>query len=240
MPNLVTLIALCLGVTSIIFAIKKDWQTAILLIFFAGLLDGVDGRLARFLSTSSPFGAELDSLCDFVNFGIAPGLLNYFWIINLKEAEGSKVTWCLSLIYCACMAIRLARFNTSQDTNFSKKFFLGVPAPCCAILILSPIAFNIDTEIFSEANIWIYQSYTLLISFLCSSTIPTFSIKSIAIKQKYLKFFLFLLMCLFGLVLINVWLTFSIFSLIYLATIPISWYKGFMMQKELNLNQDNT
>jgi CDP-diacylglycerol--serine O-phosphatidyltransferase len=139
LPNLITLLALCAGLTAIRMAVENNTQLALAAIVFAALLDGIDGRIARMLKGTSRFGAELDSLADFVNFGVAPALILYFWGLHELKSAG----WIAALVFAICAALRLARFNVMIDEPnrpvWAANFFTGIPAPAGAITVLLPI-----------------------------------------------------------------------------------------------------
>ena len=142
LPNVVTLIGLCIGLSAIRFAMEDDWLKAVSLLLVAGFLDGVDGRLARFLNSSSDFGAQLDSLIDFVNFGVVPGFIIYMWINSMVDVRGFD--WAFVLFFAICMSLRLARFNVAlgketKNPALEKYFFRGIPAPCGAAMSILPL-----------------------------------------------------------------------------------------------------
>src|SRR5258708_12529220 len=137
-PNILTLLALCAGMTAVRFAINGKFEAAVIAIIVAGVFDGLDGRVARLLKSTSPFGAQLDSLSDFVCFGVAPGVMLYIWTMSQLASFG----WALSLLYAICCGLRLARFNTQLDVDlppYAAYFFTGVPAPGGAGLVLVPM-----------------------------------------------------------------------------------------------------
>lgn len=179
LPNMVTLLALCAGLTSIRLAMEGRFEFAIFAMVLAAVLDGLDGRVARLLKSSSKLGAELDSLTDFVNFGVAPGMILYLWLLHDLRSLG----WIAALVFAICMALRLARFNVAnaskskrnKSDEWQDNYFTGVPAPAgamCALLPLSlqKIGVPIDTD-------WaiVILIYVLFIGFLVVSTVPTFS-----------------------------------------------------------------
>src|SRR5260370_15391614 len=139
LPNIITLLALCAGLTAIRLELEDRLEWALAAIVFAALLDGVDGRIARMLKGTSRFGAELDSLADFVNFGVAPGLILYFWTLHELKSAG----WIAAMVFAICAALRLARFNLTIDAPnrpaWAGNFFVGMPAPAGAITVLLPI-----------------------------------------------------------------------------------------------------
>src|SRR5882757_494398 len=167
-PNILTLVALCAGMTAIRFAINGKFEAAVIAIMVAGVFDGLDGRIARLLKSTSPFGAQLDSLSDFVCFGVAPGVLLYIWTMSQLASFG----WALSLLYAICCGLRLARFNTQLDVElppYASYFFTGIPAPGGAGLALVPmyLAFEIGDGIFRAPilnAVWMTAVAALMIS----------------------------------------------------------------------------
>jgi CDP-diacylglycerol---serine O-phosphatidyltransferase len=231
-PNLVTLLALSIGLTSIRFAVEGQFEIAVLAVIVAAILDGLDGRLARVLRGTSRFGAELDSLADFVDFGVAPGLILYFWNLHQMKSLG----WFAALVFAIACALRLARFNVmTEDPNqppWQVHFFTGMPAPAGAVVGLLPIYLNLSilavpaTHWFAPFEI----AYVLVIAFLMASRIPHFSGKRIGrVPREYV------IAVLFGVAIIVLLLaTFpmemlAFLSLAYLATTPFAMrsYKGF-------------
>ncbi len=180
-PNLLTLLAICSGLTAIRFAIEDRLELAVAAIIFAAFLDGIDGRVARFLKSSTRFGAEMDSLADFVNFGVATALLLYFTLL-----KDMPFGWTVCLIYASCACLRLARFNVMLDNpdqpEWQYRFFVGVPAPAGALLVLLPVYLQLlgipESAVFSGFSIL----FTLGCGFLMVSNIPTFSGKNISEK----------------------------------------------------------
>ncbi len=181
LPNLVTLIALCLGLSSIRFAAEGRFETATLAILVAAVLDGLDGRIARALEGTSRFGAELDSLADFVDFGVAPALLLYFWSLHNMTSIG----WVAAMIFAIACALRLARFNVMiDDPNkpvWMSNFFVGMPAPAGAIVVLLPMYLHLSFVEMpnSPALVPYATAYVLLVAMLMASRIPHFSGKKI-------------------------------------------------------------
>lgn len=181
LPNLVTLLALCMGLTSIRYAIEEDFVKAVTAVMAAAVLDGLDGRLARAIKGTSRFGAELDSLADFVDFGVAPGLLLYLW--SLHEIKG--LGWFAVLAFAIAGALRLARFNVTMDDPgkpaWHAEFFVGMPAPAGAVTVLLPLYLHFSALELpaSKAFVPFYIIYVLAIAFLMASRIPHFSGKRI-------------------------------------------------------------
>src|SRR5271154_1217448 len=165
-PNLVTLLALCAGLTGIRMAFENRYGLALAAIVFAAILDGIDGRLARLLKGTSRFGAELDSLSDFVNFGVAPALIIYFWDLHDLKSAG----WIAAMVFTICACLRLARFNVMIDDPdrpaWAANFFVGMPAPMGAISVLLPVYLVFIGLPRSNALTWITLAYTLAIAFL--------------------------------------------------------------------------
>ncbi len=221
-PNLITLAALCIGLSAIQFSLNERWEIAVLSIFVAGLLDGMDGRVARILNSPSKFGAELDSLADFCNFGFAPAVVLYLYGLN----QLGRIGWAVCLFYVMCMALRLARFNTLIDVPeknqpLSSKFFMGTSAPVTAMLVLLPMI--IDFQI-APNHLPDFISALLMVAIGCLavSKIPTFSFKGGHIPRKYiLPLFLFTLGTLAGLVMFT-WSTLTFVGILYVSLIPIS------------------
>ena len=194
LPNLVTLLALCMGLTAIRFAIEEQFPTAVLAIIAAAILDGLDGRIARALKGTSRFGAELDSLADFVDFGVAPALILYLWSLHEIKSLG----WFAALIFATAAALRLARFNVMIDDPdrpaWTAKFFVGMPAPAGACLALLPLYLNLSELRVPAGHAlapW-HIAYLLFLAFLMASRIPHFSGKTIGrIPREYVVFVLF-------------------------------------------------
>jgi CDP-diacylglycerol---serine O-phosphatidyltransferase len=225
LPNLVTLLALCMGLTAIRFAIEGQFEIAVLFIIIAAILDGLDGRLARALRGATRFGAELDSLADFVDFGVAPALILYFWGLHEIKSLG----WFAALVFAIAAALRLARFNVMIDDSnrptWHAHFFTGMPAPAGAIVGLLPLYLNLS--ILNVPNgrfaIFIYIVYVLMVALLMASRIPHLSGKKIGrVPRDYV------IVVLFGIVVSLLLLaTFPMemlifFSLLYLGTIPFA------------------
>src|SRR6201995_5491736 len=178
-PNVITLLALCAGLTAIRVAFEGRMELALAAIVFAALLDGIDGRVARMLKGTSKFGAELDSLADFVNFGVAPSLILYFWSLHELKSAG----WIAAMVFAICAALRLARFNVMVDDPnrpaWAGNFFVGMPAPAGAITVLLPIYVYFLSMPQNAVLTWITFFYTLAIAFLMVSRIAVFSGKRV-------------------------------------------------------------
>jgi len=222
-PNLLTLLAICSGLTSIRFAIEGRIELAVAAIIFAGFLDGIDGRVARFLKSTSRFGAEMDSLADFVNFGVAPAMLLYFTLLYEVRSLG----WIAALIYASCACLRLARFNVMLDNpdepDWHKRFFTGVPAPAGAIIALLPVYIKLLGFEFTDVTAFMVMIYTILCGFLMVSNLPTFSGKDFGkIRRDVVLPVMILAVFLAGAAITYPWEFFTILAVTYLATLPFS------------------
>ena len=231
LPNILTLGGLCLGISSIKFSIDGNFSLAVTLILFAAILDALDGRIARLINGTSEFGKELDSLTDFVSFGIAPVLILYFWNLNTY----GKLGWAIALIYSVCCVLRLARFNlTKIDTQQEWKynFFEGIPSPVGGLLILMPLIYELANLNFNF-NLKIFTPFlTILIALLLVSKIPTLSFKKISISSKTTVFLLLAAGVIFIALLFYTFETLLIFGLVYMLIIPASIFIYKSQQKK--------
>lgn len=221
-PNIVTTLALCAGVTSIRYAIMDNWWKAVICIFLAALFDVLDGRVARMLKGSTKFGAELDSLSDFVSFGVAPAILIYQWTLH----DLPKFGWFFCLLFSICMAMRLARFNTMLEDepqpSYWSNFFVGVPAPAAAALAILPImlSFEFPEFEFLRSN-WFCGTILSVVAMLMISRIPTISTKKMKIPT-YMVLPMLVVVVLFAtLIFTQPWLVLSIMTVFYAISIPI-------------------
>jgi CDP-diacylglycerol---serine O-phosphatidyltransferase len=239
LPNAITLIGVCIGLTSIKFAIDGKFAIAVVAILFAGLMDALDGRIARLIKATSKMGKELDSLGDVISFGVAPALIMYFW--NLQYLE--KLGWFVCLTYVVCVALRLARFNVNSEevASWKDNFFEGMPSPAGGIIVLMPLVFSFSGlgEFFFKINYDILVPlFFILVSILLISTIPTYSFKKIVIPRSMTKFLLFGLVLFFGALLVYTFKILALSSLIYLCLIPISYFHYKKIKKEKNITSD--
>ncbi|MBO6827820.1 MAG: phosphatidylcholine/phosphatidylserine synthase [Sneathiella sp.] len=221
-PNMLTTLALCAGLTSVKYALEGRWEPAVIAILAAGVLDGLDGRMARLLKGSSKFGAELDSLSDFVSFGVAPGLVLYLW--TLDTGLGG-IGWIVALTFTVSCGLRLARFNAMLDEEVPEwegKYFTGIAAPAGASisLLFMVISFYSDAEIFKSAIL--NAGWLLFMAFLMASRIPTFSIKRIKISRSHIIFFLMVVASTVAVMTIYPWHVLTGIALLYLGTIPFA------------------
>ncbi len=223
MPNLVTLTGLCFGLSSIRFALELEYNLAVVCILLAGICDVLDGMLARQLKSESDLGAQLDSLSDFLSFGIAPGLLIYMSIFDQDWGLGALAA--LAFIIFSCL--RLALFNVQlEETKISEEerpyFFTGIPTPMGAVLILLPLTHSFLGYDWAYNNLNFVAAYTILISGLLVSKIPTFSIKSKKLRIRSKIFFLLVFSALMMSLINFLWITINLLALIYIFTIPFS------------------
>ena len=238
LPNTLTLINICIGLSSIKFALDAKFELSIVAIIFAAIFDTLDGRVARLLKGTSLVGKELDSLADLISFGVAPAFIMYFWSLN----NLGKFGWLLTMIYVVCVALRLARFNVSSNTESSWKdnYFEGVPSPAGGILILMPLIFSLSEINLININYNIVVPiFFILISFLLISKIPTFAFKKIVIPRRMTIFVLFGIVLFFGLLLIYTFKVLVICGLIYICLIPIGYFNYQKIYKQKILSGDN-
>ena len=221
LPNILTLAGVCLGISSIKFSIDGNFNLAVTLILFAAILDALDGRIARLIKGTSEFGKELDSLTDFVSFGIAPVFILYFWELN----SYGKLGWAITLIYSVCCVLRLARFNLTkieETQEWKNNFFEGIPSPAGGLLILMPLIYEL-TNLNIGLDIKKFTPYlTVLIAVLLVSKIPTLALKKISISPKATVFILLGIGVVFISLLFYTLETLLIFGVIYLFSIPVS------------------
>lgn len=224
-PNMLTVLALCAGMTSIRLALQEKWELAVLAIVAAAILDGLDGRMARLLKGATKFGAELDSLSDFIAFGVAPAIVIYLWSTQALEGVG----WIAGLAYATCCALRLARFNTAlEDPDrpaWTANFFTGVAAPAGAGIALLPLAitFNFGGEYLRTPAfmaIWL-----LFVGFLMISRIPSYSFKRIRVPREYVLPTLVIVGLLAAVLFSYPWFFLTAAGIAYLGSIPFSYRK---------------
>ncbi len=231
LPNMLTLTALCAGLSAIRFALHGKWELAVAAIFVAALFDILDGRVARMLRMTSKFGAELDSLSDLISFGLAPAFVLYRWV--LVEAE--QLGWLAVLAFVVCAALRLARFNTMlEDTSlpaWRKNFFVGVPTPGAALLALLPMiwSFSLETDLIREPvtiSFWM-----MILAGMMVSRLPVFSLKG----QRVARALIVPIFVVMGLILAqlvtNPWRTVGWVGVLYLLVMPYGWYRFYQLSR---------
>ena len=233
LPNLLTLIGVCLGISSIKFALDQNYNIAVIFLIFAAILDTLDGRIARLIKGTSEFGKELDSLTDFVSFGIAPAFILYFW--ELKNY--GKIGWAITLIFSVCCVLRLARFNltkTSEDSEWKLNYFEGVPSPAGAGLALLPLIYELGGLKFNLDIKSITPFFIVIVALLLISKVPTFSLKKIKVSSQLSIFLLFGIDVIFIALIFFTFESLLIIGGIYLLSIPLSFYSYKKTNKKIN------
>ena len=239
LPNIMTLIGVCIGLTSIKFAFDGKFELSIIAVIIAAIIDGLDGRIARLIKGTSKVGKELDSLTDVISFGVAPAFIMYFWTLS----EIGRVGWLVSLIYVVCVALRLARFNVSSngESSWKDNFFEGIPSPAGGILVLMPLILSIsEFKFLNINNQFIVPIMFIIISILLISKVPTYSFKRIAVPRSASIFLLFGVILYFGLILVYTFNAIIISGLIYLLMVPISSMHYFMIKKNVKIVTDDS
>ena len=221
LPNILTIAGVCLGISSIKFSLDLNFNMAVIFITLAAILDALDGRIARLIKGTSDFGKELDSLTDFVSFGIAPAFIIYFWELN----KYGKIGWAITLIYSVCCVLRLARFNLTKfkpEETWKQNYFEGVPSPIGALLILSPLVLELtETNLIIDKNYFV-PLFTLFVAVLLISKVPTYSFKNIKIKPALTVFILLGIGVSLVTLMFFTFETLLVFSLFYILSIPLA------------------
>ena len=237
LPNILTLIGVCIGLSSIKFAFDGKFELSIIAVIIAAIIDGLDGRIARLIKGTSKVGKELDSLTDVISFGVAPAFIMYFWSLS----EIGRLGWLISLIYVVCVALRLARFNVSSEgeTSWKDNFFEGIPSPAGGVLVLMPLVFSLSEFKFLNINYQvIVPTLFITISILLISKIPTYSLKKIVVPRSASIFLLFSVILYFGLVLVYTFNAIIISGVIYLLMVPVSAFHFYMIKKNNKTNNE--
>ena len=230
LPNILTLIGVCIGLTSIKFAFDGKFELSIIAVIVAGIIDGLDGRIARLIQGTSKVGKELDSLTDVISFGVAPAFIMYFWSMS----EIGRLGWLISLIYVVCVALRLARFNVNSEAepSWRDNFFEG---------ILMPLIYSFSEIQFFKPNYQIVvPALFILIAILLISKVPTYSLKKIVVPRSTTIFLLFVVVLFFGLLLIYTFNTLIISGILYLIIIPVSSVHFLLIKKNNKIKDDST
>ena len=226
-PSMITLLAICSGLTAVRLAFEDRFALALVAIVFAAVLDAVDGRVARFLKSATPFGEQMDSLADFVNFGVAPALILYAWGLNEAKAAG----WVVCLIFAICQCLRLARFNVMLDDpdrpDWAVHFFTGVPAPAAALLALMPLYVGLLNDDLELVNVWFAAGYMLVVAFLMVSTLPTFSFKKFGQRVSGSMAVPVMLALIVAVIMLFAypWGTMTVACVVYMLLLPVSWWQ---------------
>jgi len=230
LPNILTIAGVCLGISSIKFSLDLNYKMAVIFIILAAILDALDGRIARLIKGTSDFGKELDSLTDFVSFGIAPAFIVYFWELN----NLGKLGWAITLIYSVCCVLRLARFNLTKygsDEAWKQNYFEGVPSPIGALLILSPLILELSELKILQNKSYFTPIFTLVIAVLLISKVPTYSFKNIKIKPTLTIFILLAIGVSLVTLMFFTFETLIAFSLLYIISIPLACFTYYKNKK---------
>ena len=233
LPNMFTLIGVCIGLSSIKFAFDAKFTLSIIAIIVAAIIDGLDGRIARLIQGTSKVGKELDSLTDVISFGVAPAFIMYFWKLN----ELGRIGWLICLIYVVCVALRLARFNVNsgKEPSWRDNFFEGVPSPAGGVLVLMPLIYSLsDIQIINVNYDFFVPILFVIISILLISKAPTYALKKISVPRNMTIFLLLAVVSYFGLLLIYTFNAIVISGLIYFIMIPISFIHYTKLSKNFN------
>ena len=245
-PSIITIVALCLGITSIRYSLDGKFNIAVALISIAAFLDGIDGRIARLLNSSTQFGAQLDSFADLCSFGVAPGISVYLWA--LREIPYKGVGWSIVLFYIVCSSLRLARFHIQSIDNkknkeIEKNFFIGIPMPVAASLLLTPMMFSFEIiqNNFIIFSYWFNAFYMVLIGFLMISKVPIYSAKRISVPKEKVNIILVMSSIIFTGIIFEPWFLLPIFGLLYIMLIPLGsiyYYRHIKKCKKYNIEHD--
>ena len=220
-PNMLTMLAACAGLTAIRYGISGQWDRAIIALTVAGMLDGVDGRIARLLRGTSKFGAELDSLADAINFGVAPALIMYLWAMHLAGGIG----WALCLLHAVSCVLRLARFNTMIDLelpHWAHNYFTGVPSPFGAVIAVLPLILWLETGLDVFAHPGTVGAFLLASSVLMVSRVPVYSGKRMRLKPEWVVPLMVVMGAFAGFLVTEPWATLSVVGVVFIASIPVS------------------
>lgn len=231
-PNLFTILGLCAGLTGIRYALDGRWELAVTFIVVAGVFDGLDGRSARMLKLTSKLGAELDSLADFLSFGVAPAVIVYLW--TLRDVQGFG--WALAMLFATCCALRLARFNSELEVpdrpRWTLHFFTGIPAPAAAGLTLLPMMLSFAQAPEFVRGWWLNAALMLFVACMMVSRVPTFSIKRLRVRRDLVLPTLLGCGLVIAFAVAQPWLILSLVGLAYLGAIPFGIMSARRMRQE--------
>ena len=222
LPNMFTLVGVCIGLSSIKFAFDEKFTLSVIAIIVAAIIDGLDGRIARLIQGTTKIGKELDSLTDVISFGVAPAFIMYFWKLN----ELGRIGWFICLIYVVCVALRLARFNVNsgQEPSWRDNFFEGIPSPAGGVLVLMPLIYSLsDIQILNINYDFVVPILFVAVSILLISKVPTYALKKISVPRRMTIFLLLSVVLYFGLLLIYTFNAIAISGLLYFIIIPASF-----------------
>lgn len=229
-PNLITVLAICAGLTGIRLAFEGRYELAVAMVLLAAFLDGIDGRVARLLKATSKFGVQMDSLADIINFGVAPALVSYAFLLDGAHSMG----WIAGLLYAIAAGLRLARFNVMEDRNikadWQSEFFVGVPAPMGALLVLLPVYLGFLGVEKTPAFVYFSVGYTVLIGYLLVSRLPVWSGKSGKVRRDLMLPLLLAAVLYVALLMSYTWEVLSVTVVAYLCLLPFSaraWHRRY-------------
>lgn len=229
-PNILTMLALCAGMTAMRYGLEEKWEAALISLVIAAILDSLDGRIARALRGTSKFGAELDSLSDFICFGVAPAFLLYLWTMN----DAGPYGWVLVLLFTVCCALRLARFNTDIEgpdlPSWTKNYFIGVPAPAGAGLVLLPMVLSFQVDVAFIHEPLFAAIFIVVVSGLLVSQLPTYSFKNLRIQHRFILLTMLLVGLVAALAVSAPWLTLTIVMVTYISSFPFG-FKSYKKQE---------
>lgn len=230
LPNLITLMSAASGITSIRFSCQNEWRLAVIAISISCVLDGLDGRMARMLKVTSKLGEQLDSLADFVGFGVAPAIFTYFWIMEIVPAGSPLyplrgIFWAFAVFYALCCAFRLARFNIMIDDGpvqpYWKHFFFGLPSPGAAGLVLTPAILDLHFESAILQSPWTGSAMLIICGILMASRAPTISLKKMHIHARLQIPLALFIIFVIGMLVAHTWITLGIIGICYMISIPV-------------------
>src|ERR1700761_2525456 len=223
LPNMLTLLSLCSGLTAMRYSVHEQWPEAVLGIVLAGVFDMLDGRVARMLNIASKFGAELDSLADAISFGVAPGFVMYQWALK----DDHNLGWVAVLVYATCCALRLARFNTMLEDQtaplWTKNYFTGVPAPGGAGLAILPLVYVLQFGADAMPPIQVISIWLIIVAGLMVSRLPTLSLKGLRVKPAWVAPMFAVVVLLIAALINDPWATLSVAGTVYIFSIPLGW-----------------
>lgn len=231
LPNMITLLAMCAGMTSIRYGLSDQWDKAVLALVLAIILDGIDGGVARMLKGTSKFGAELDSLADAINFGVVPAMLVYLWAMQ----DAGRLGWALCLLHAVCCVLRLARFNTMLGQPdlppWAHSYFTGVPAPAGAGIAILPMILSLQSDRWILDNPFLVGAFLIISASLMVSRVPTYSLKNIRVKPQAVLFLMLFVGVLAAFLVTDPWLTLTAIGVIYMGSIPVSYFTFRRLEK---------
>jgi CDP-diacylglycerol--serine O-phosphatidyltransferase len=225
-PNLITIAGLCFGISALRYALDAKFEIAAALIVLATMMDGLDGRVARYFNSESEFGAQIDSLADIVSFGVAPAVVVYLW--SLHEIPYKGVGWAIVLFYIICSAIRLARFNvqaTKKSDSAKANYFTGMPIPAAAWMSLLPLISTFELFPEEKFSYWLVSAHLIIVGLLMVSRIPTFSAKKVDIEKEKIPLLSIIAMVFVAGVVLEPWKVIPFICLLYLGSIPIAVWR---------------